>query len=79
MAQVINKVAVLRMLKTIESAVASETRSPTAVAARRDLAELVDFRDDPLNKAPNRVLQLSGEWVWGSVDVEPARAMPSTG
>jgi hypothetical protein len=72
MTQLIQKIAVLRKLETIENAVATGKRSSAALV-RRDLALLFDFKvADPLSVAVNKVLQLSAKWARGSLDVEPA-------
>jgi hypothetical protein len=72
MAQVINKIALLRKLETIKSALATQNRSLVATS-RQELALLVNLgADDLLSGAVNKVVQLSGKWTRGSVDIEPA-------
>jgi hypothetical protein len=72
MTEVTNKAAVLRKLEAIESAIATERRSPVAVA-RQDLASLVNLSaQDRVSVMLNKVFLLTGKWTRGAVDVDPA-------
>jgi len=69
---IFNNSAVLRRLDAIKDAVCDGKRSQVVVA-RQELALLIDrHADDRLKRALDKVCELSGKWIRGAVDIEPA-------